>query len=163
MSMLDHSRDVTQSALFYLGRSEDDLRPATLFRLLSGASDIMPMRDLEPPLGWFIRHADPVKDAETLRFILQTAFQDRSWAMARRGGYLLDLLNYYGPMRDEWQGALTWLDDLPDALPKQLDLVPFFPQDPRNNPLDAMARRWKLSAGVLYDRISRLLSPPYVC
>ncbi|MDA8255256.1 MAG: hypothetical protein M0Z99_06405 [Betaproteobacteria bacterium] len=82
---------------------------------------------------------------------------------SKRGGYLLDLLCYFAPQHEEWQHSLLpWLDDVANQLP-EVPLLPFFPKDSRHNPMDALAARWRLSSGALYDRLKRLLRPPYVC
>ncbi|WP_414041196.1 hypothetical protein ACJU26_03715 [Acidithiobacillus sp. M4-SHS-6] len=157
-----HGRDAALTALYYLGQRED-LSAATLFRLLSNPQPDMALRDLEPPLGYFVRHADPDLDGAGLRDAVELNLRQQDWPVVQRGGYLLDLLCYFSPQHAEWQRSLLpWLDDVTNQLP-EVPLLPFFPRDSRHNPMDALAVRWRLSSGVLYDRLKRLLRPPYVC
>uniref|UniRef100_E6QBB5 Uncharacterized protein n=1 Tax=mine drainage metagenome TaxID=410659 RepID=E6QBB5_9ZZZZ len=157
-----HGRDSALTALYYLGQRED-LSTATLFRLLSNPQPDMALRDLEPPLGYFTCHADPNLDGAGLRDAVELNLRQHDWPVVQRGGYLLDLLCYFAPQHEEWQHSLLpWLDDVANQLP-EVPLLPFFPRDSRHNPMDALAARWHLSSGVLYDRLKRLLRPPYVC
>lgn len=150
------------TALHYLGQ-QADLSTATLFRLLSRPQPDMALRDLEPLLGYFARHANPDRDGASLRDAMDCALQQMEWPAVQRGGYLLELLCYFSESRDAWQqSTLPWLDAVAEQLPPELPYLPFFPGDPRVNPTDALAVRWRLSSGVLYDRFKRLLHPPYV-
>ena len=158
-----HGREATLTSLFYLGRSPD-LSPLALFSLLSHPQPGMTLRDLEPPVGYFLRHAHFANDSFGLQHALDGDLLCQDWAGVQRGGYLLDLLCYFSPDFREWQKVmLPWLDDVAKSLPSGASLVPFFPADSRNTPNDALAARWRLSSGMLYDRLGRLLKPPYVC
>ncbi|WP_215843266.1 hypothetical protein HHS34_005245 [Acidithiobacillus montserratensis] len=158
-----HGRNAALAGLVYLGQPQD-LSPLTLFRLLSHPQPHMALRDLEPVLGHFMRHADPQRDAADLMRSVVSDAQREDWPGVQRGGYLLDLLGFFASDYTAWQGVLLpWLDDVASALPQGLPRVPFYPEDPRNSPLDALAVRWNLSSGVLYDRLKKLLKPPYVC
>ncbi|MHB8226361.1 hypothetical protein [Acidithiobacillus sp.] len=135
-----------------------------LFNLVTHAHPGMGLRDLEPLVGAVVRTASPTEDALTMKEALRRFVADQDWPAARRAGYMLDLLCYFGPHQELWQHVLyPWLDRMADELPVDGDLLPFYPGDSRDNPLDSLARRWGLSSGVLYDRLNRLLRPPYVC
>jgi len=158
----DPGRESALTALYYLGRPED-LSSVTWFRWLSNPQPDRTLRDLEPPLGYFVRHANPDRDGAELRDALDRSLRQHDWPSVQRGGYLLDLLCHFAPQRAEWQRSwLPWLDELANRLP-EVPWLPFFPRDSRQNPMDALASRWHLSSGVLYDRLQRLLRPPYVC
>jgi len=158
----DPGRESALNALYYLGQPED-LSPANLFQLMGNPQPDMALRDLEPPLGYFVRHANPDLDGAGLRDALDQSLRQHDWPAVQRGGYLLDLLCYFAPRHEDWQRSLLpWLDDVASQLP-EVPLLPFFPKDSRYNPMDALASRWRLSSGVLYDRLKRLLRPPYVC
>jgi hypothetical protein len=133
------------------------------FALLANPGPAMSLRDLEPLVGAVVRSASPMKDEQILKGSLQQFVDDHNYPAVRRGGYLLDLLCYFGTHQESWQYALLpWLDHVVSQIPPET-LIPFYPGDLRNNPLDSLARRWGLSCGVLYDRLNRLLQPPYVC
>ncbi|WP_414041587.1 hypothetical protein ACJU26_05880 [Acidithiobacillus sp. M4-SHS-6] len=123
------------------------------------------MREMEPAVGKFVRFADPERDHFVLQAEMEPVLQAEEWPALQRGGYLLDLLVYFSPHQDAWQPLLLpWLDEMVQKkLPKSLPLLAFFPRDSRQNPADALAARWRLSSGVLYDRLQRLLVPPHVC
>ncbi|MEY2342402.1 hypothetical protein AB4090_09880 [Acidithiobacillus sp. IBUN Pt1247-S3] len=158
-----YGREAALAALVYLGQPQD-LSPLPLFRLLSHPQPGMALRDLEPVLGHFMRHADPQRDAADLMGAVDADAQREGWPGVQRGGYLLDLLGFFASDYEAWQRVLLpWLDDVAPALSQDLPLVPFYPGDTRNSPLDALAVRWRLSSGVLYDRMKKLLKPPYVC
>lgn len=134
-----------------------------LFHLVTHPQAGMALRDLEPLVGAVVR-ISPTEDAPAMKESLRQSMDDRDWPAARRAGYLLDLLCYFGPHQEPWQHNLyPWLDRMAEALPAEDVLLPFYPGDSRDNPLDSLARRWGLSSGVLYDRLNRLLRPPYVC
>jgi hypothetical protein len=153
-----------KNALYYLGCSTEEWSAVRLFNLVTHPQANMALRDLEPLMGAVVRTASPTEDALVLKENLQQSVDDRDWSAARRGGYLLDLLCYFGSHQESWQHVLLpWLDRMADDLPAEGALLPFYPGDSRNNPLDSLAWRWGLSSGVLYDRLNRLLQPPYVC
>jgi hypothetical protein len=163
-----------ENALHHLGHSTEDGSMARLFNLLIHPGPNMPLRDLEPLVGAVVRAASPGEDAQILKVCLQRCVDDHDWPAVRRGGYLLDLLCYFGPHQESWQSALlgcaqqgftpqgAWLDTVIAGIPTEAR-IPFYPGDSRDNPLDNLAQRWGLSSGVLYDRLNRLLRPPYVC
>jgi hypothetical protein len=158
-----HGRDAALAGLLYLGQPAD-LSPLALFRLLSHPRPGMTLRDLEPVLGYFMRHATPMTDATPLQVEVDAYVQRGAWTGVQRGGYLLELLGLFAAQSREWQGSLwPWLDDVAEALPQDLPLVSLYPEDPRRSTLDALAVRWHLTSGVLYDRLKKLLRPPYVC
>lgn len=168
-----------ENALYHLGYSTEEPRPWStdpvtgmdtvtgvehLFYLVTHPQAGMALRDLEPLVGAVVRMASPTEDASAMKESLRQSVENRDWPAARRAGYLLDLLCYFGPHQESWQhDLLPWLDRMADALPAEDALLPFYPGDSRDNPLDSLARRWGLSSGVLYDRLNRLLRPPYVC
>ncbi|MDA8115571.1 MAG: hypothetical protein M0Z43_12745 [Acidithiobacillus sp.] len=152
-----------ENALYYLGYSTDGSSTVHLFDLVTHPKPDMRLRDLEPLVGAVVRNASPIRDAQVLKESLRQSVDHPHWQAVRRGGYLLDLLCYFGPHQEPWQYALLpWLDLVASRVPTE-KLIPFYPGDSRNNPLDSLARRWGLSSGVLYDRLNRLLRPPYVC
>lgn len=152
-----------ENALYHLGYSTDESSTSHLFNLVTHPKPDMCLRDLEPLVGAVVRSASPMKDERMLKCSLQKSVDDYNYPAVRRGGYLLDLLCYFGPHQESWQHALLpCLDYVVSGMPTET-LVPFYPGDSRNNPSDSLARRWGLSSGVLYDRLNRLLRPPYVC
>lgn len=158
-----HGHEAALTSLFYLGLPSD-LSPLALFSLLSHPQPGMSLRDLEPLVGHFLRHANFVSDTVGLQHGLDRDLRCQDWQGVQRGGYLLDLLCHFTSDFREWQKAmLPWLDNVAKSLPDNSSLVPFFPADSRKTSNDALAARWHLSSGMLYDRLGRLLRPPYVC
>mgnify|MGYP001626448175 CR=1 FL=1 len=159
----DHGQSAALTAMHYLGQS-DDLSIPKLFWVLTHPEYHMVMRDLEPVLGYFLRHAKPEENAQNLLSSIADSQHRGDWTVVQRAGYLIDLLCLFGPQQDSWQNlALERIDALSASLPKILEQIPFFPGDPRRVTGDSLVMRWRLSSGVLYDRLAKLLRPPYVC
>ncbi|MDD2749416.1 hypothetical protein [Acidithiobacillus albertensis] len=136
------------------------------YSVLSAPPENAALRDMEPVLGYFLRHADPADDLAWLMDAFLAAFDAGNWAVVQRGGYVLDLLCFFSDDLEQWQkkGLLLRLNDYSEKLPREIPEIAYFPQDSRKTAhQDFIVRRWHLSSGALYDRLKQLLRPPYVC
>lgn len=160
----ENSENAAKNALAYMG-FPSELSILVAYRILIDPRDDMDMRDLESLLGYFVLFAEPDEETcTTLRSVIDNDVLAQRWDCIRRGGYLLELLCFFPSSASLWQDQLSpWLDALAKGLPTDLPRATFYPGDSRNVPGDELARRWHLSAGVLYDRLKRRLAPPYVC
>ncbi len=144
---------------------EFSFSPTEVYPVLASPPENVSLRDLEPVLGWFVRETDPRNDANVLESAL-TAYKNAAhWTSVQRGGYVLSLLCLFSKQSEAWQDAGLWafLEEMAGNL---LDVraIPYFPKDTRETArTDFLARMWKLSSGVLYDRLKRMQEPPYVC
>lgn len=137
------------------------------FETVTKPDSSMHLRELEPLVGRFLRMAKPEDNAIYNHWMNQEYTNEDSESF-RRGGYLLELLSYYGPYSEQWGNILFspssgWLLLSSMNVDKKSALIPFYQNDQRINDADEMVLRWHLSSGALYDRLKKLTRPPYVC
>jgi hypothetical protein len=159
---LDLGQAAALRAMQYLN-CPSDISSRTIFKVLSAPGEQDALRDLEPLLGVFVRHTNTC-DVVVIKDDLAAIFSTQQWHAVQRGGYLLDLLWAFGDHRDDLQPLLLpWMDVFSESLPHDLPKIPFFPNDQRQVKGDCLIDRWRLSSGVLYDRLKQMRRPPYVC
>jgi hypothetical protein len=143
---------------------EPDLSVYYVFSVASSPHDNASLRDLEPLVGHLVRHAT-VEDLPSLQRLMSDSVKNEKWDAVQRGGYLFDLLWAFGDNKVAIQTVLSWIDTMSEdllALPAVAP-IPFFPTDTRQVTKDCLANRWKLSSGILYERLKQMREYPYVC
>lgn len=123
------------------------------------------LREAEPVLGAFVRET-PLEAAQRLSQVLRSLESDNDDPQRlrlRRAGYALSLLGYFSP-RSGWTHRIgDAVRRASNHVPSNAPLASFYELGPLNHCNDQALNRWRLGSGTPYDRLKRLLRPPYAC